>query len=51
MRVDTLVDSCCSSEPVTCAAIEKDCTLGLVIQTFNDSYDVDVDVVFPHSCP
>ena len=25
-------DSCCSSEPFSCAAIEQDCTLGLVIQ-------------------
>ena len=30
---------------VSCAAIEQDCTLGLVIQIFNDSYDVGVDVV------
>ena len=40
----------CSSEPVSCAAIEQDCTLGLVIQIFNDSYDVGVDVVFLNSC-
>ena len=53
MRVDTLVmsDSYCSSETVSCAAIEQDCTLGLAIQIFNDSYDVGIDVVFHHSCP
>ena len=37
--------SYCSSEPFACAAIERDCTLGLVIQIFNGSNDV----VFPHS--
>ena len=25
-------------------------SLGLVIQIFNYSYDVGIDVVFPHSC-
>ena len=33
------------------AAIEQDCTLGLVIQIFNGSYYAGVDVLFPHSCP
>ena len=42
-------NSYCSSEPFSYAAIEQDCTLGLVIQIFNGSYDVGVDVVFPHS--
>ena len=42
-------DSYCSSEPVSWAAIEQDCTLGFVTQIFNDSYDVSVDV--PHRCP
>ena len=46
-----LSNSYCSSEPVSCAAIEQDCTLGLVIQIFNDSYDSGVHVVLPHSCP
>ena len=27
------------------------CTLGLVIQIFNGSYDAGIDVVVPHSCP
>ena len=39
-------DSCSSSGPVSSAAIEQDCTLGLVIQI-----DVGVDIVFPHGCP
>ena len=37
--------------PVLCAAIEQDCTLGLVIQIFSGSYDAGIDVVFPHSFP
>ena len=40
-----------SSEPFSCAAIELDCTLGLVLQIFNGSYDAGIDVVFPHICP
>ena len=44
-------DTDCSSESFSCAAIEQNCTLGLVIQIFNGSYDAGVDVVFPHSCP
>ena len=43
--------SYCSSDPFSCAAIEQDCNLGLVIQIFNGSYDAGVDVVFPYSCP
>ena len=35
-------NSYCSSEPFSCAAIEQDCTLGLVIQIFNGSYDAGV---------
>ena len=31
--------------------LNQDCTLGLVIQIFNGSYDAGVDVVFPRSCP
>ena len=46
VSVDTL-----SFEPFFCAAIEQDCTLGLVIQIFKGSYDAGADVVFPHSCP
>ena len=40
-----------SSEPFSCAAIEQDYTLGLVIQIFSCSYNAGIDVVFPHSCP
>ena len=42
-------NSYCGSEPFSCAAIEQGCTLGLVIQIFNGSYDAGIDV-FPHSC-
>ena len=45
------MDSYCSSESFSWAAIEQDCTLGLVIQIFNGSYDAGVDVVFPHKLP
>ena len=45
-----LSNSYCSSEPFSCAAIEQECTLGLVKQIFNGSYDAGIDVVFPHSC-
>ena len=41
-------DSYCNSEPFSCAAIEQNCTMSLVIQIFNGSYDADV--VVP-SCP
>ena len=53
MRIDTLIGLLRSSEPVSCAVIEQDCTLALVILTLNDSYDVGVDVLFPYSnyCP
>ena len=30
-------------EPFSCAAIEQDCTLGLVIQIFNGLYDAGID--------
>ena len=40
-----------SSNLFSYAAIEQGCTLGLVIQIFNGSYDTGADVVFPHSCP
>ena len=43
--------TCCSYEPFSCAAIEQDCTLGLVIQIFNGSYDAGFAVVFLHTCP
>ena len=38
-------------ELVSYAAIEDDCTSGLVIEVFDDSDKVGVDVVFLHGCP
>ena len=46
-----LSDSDCSPVPVSCAAIEQDCTLDLIIQIFNYSSDDLIDVVFPHNYP
>ena len=51
MRVDTLSDSNCCSEPVSYAAVEEDRTSGLVIEVFNDSDKVFADVVLLHGCP
>ena len=33
------------------AAVEKNCTSGLVIEVFNDSDKVGADVVLLHGCP
>ena len=38
-------DSNCCSEPVSYAAVEEDCTSGLVIEVFDDSDKVGADVV------
>ena len=38
------------SEPVSYAAVEKDCTSGLVIEVFDDSDKVGSDVVLLHGC-
>ena len=46
-----LSDSSCCSEPVSNAAVEEDCTSGLVIEVFDDSDKVGADVVLLHSCP
>ena len=35
----------CRSEPVSYAAVEKDCTSGLVIEVFDDSDGAGADVV------
>ena len=40
-----------SSEPVFCAAIEANCTGGLVIQIPNRIDKVCIDIVQSHSCP
>ena len=42
-------DSNCCSEPVSYAAVEEDCTIGLVIEVFDDSDKIGADVV--HGCP
>ena len=44
-------DSNCCLEPVSYAAVEEDCTGGLVIEVFVDSDKVGVDVVLLHGCP
>ena len=38
-------------EPVSYAAVEEDCTSGLVIEVFDDSDKVGADVVLLHGCP
>ena len=53
MRVDSVVvvvDNCCS-EPVSYAAVEEDCTSGLVIEVFDDLNKVGADVGLLHGCP
>ena len=45
------MDSNCSSEPVSHAVVEEDCTSGLVIEIFDDSDKVGADVIFLHGCP
>ena len=44
------MDSNCCSEPVSYAAVEEDCTSGLVIEVFDDSDKVGADVLL-HGCP
>ena len=44
-------DSNCCSEPVSYAAVEEDCTSGLVIEVFDDSDKVGAAVVLLHGCP
>ena len=46
-----LSDSNCCSKPDSYAAVEEDCTSGLVIEVFDDSDKVGNDVVLLHSCP
>ena len=41
----------CCSEPISGAAGEEDCTIGLVIEVFDDSVTVVADVVLLHGCP
>ena len=51
MRVDIPVGLNCCSEPVSYAAVEEDGTSGLVIEVFDDLYQVCTDVVLLHGCP
>ena len=51
MRIDILVEFSCCSEPVFYAAVEEDCTSGLVIEIFDDLDKVGADVVLLHGCP
>ena len=39
------------SEPVSYAAVEEDCTSGLVIEIFDDTDKICADVVLLHGCP
>ena len=47
------VDSNCCSEPVSYAAVEEDCTSGLVAEVSDDSdkTGADVDVLYQTSKP
>ena len=51
MRVGILVDSNCCSEPVCYAAVEEDCTSGLVKRVFDDLDKLGADAVLLHGCP
>ena len=46
-----MLDSNRCSEPVSYAAVEDDCTSGLVIEVFDDLEKVSADVVLFHGCP
>ena len=45
------MDSNCCLEPVSYAAVEEDCTSGLVIEVFDDLEMVGANVVLLHGCP
>ena len=45
-----MMDSNCCLEPVSYAAIEEDCTSGIVIEEFDDLDKVGADVVLLHGC-
>ena len=47
MRVDIPV----GVQLLSCAAVEEDCTSGLVIEVFDDSYNVGANVVLLRDCP
>ena len=47
----SLSDSNCCSEPVSYAAVEEDCTSGLVMAVFDDWDKVGADVILLPGCP
>ena len=51
MRVDIPVGLQLLLEPISYAAVEVDCTGGLIIEGFDDSNKVGTDVVLLHGCP
>ena len=51
MKVESVSGSNCCSEPVPYAAVEEDCSSGLVIEVFDDSDKVGADVKLLHGCP
>ena len=46
-----LSDSNCCSESVSYAAVEEDCTSGLVIEVFDDVDKVCADLLLLRGCP
>ena len=44
-------DSNCCSEPDSYAAVEEDCTGGLVIEVFDDTDTVGAEFELLHGCP
>ena len=50
-RVGESVHPCRTPTVVSYAAIEEDCTSGLVKEDFDDSDEVGADVVLLHGCP
>ena len=48
VRVDS--NSSCCSELVPYAAVEEDCTGGLIIEVFDDLDKLSADVVLLHGC-
>ena len=51
MRVDIPVGLQLLFGPISYAAVEEDCTSGLVVEVFDDSDKVGADVVRLHGCP
>ena len=47
----SLSDSSCCSEPVSYAAVERDCTGDFIVEVFDDSDKVGADFVLLHGCP